>query len=229
MSSQNIVSGEKIAKLLDSALDAGEGLLRLTPTWVPRSFLHPGRRIKLHPADLYAYGGDRGGIDERWFSSTTEAANEGRVWHEGLSFCSFEGQQFTLRDAVAEAGRRLIGETMWGKYQKWPVYSKFFDNMGPIPHHMHQSFKHAKLTGQEGKPESYYFPPQYNNVDNNFCLHLHGLGAGNDQGAVAKMPGGLEPGRQRDSRSLEGLSSKTRHRLVDPARRAARSRLALHL
>ena len=75
-------------------LDAGEGLLRLTPTWVPRSFLHPGRRLKLHPDDLYAYGAERGGIDERWFASTTEAANEGRVWHEGLSFVSFRGTAF---------------------------------------------------------------------------------------------------------------------------------------
>ncbi|EMI45369.1 hypothetical protein RRSWK_02157 [Rhodopirellula sp. SWK7] len=40
------------------------------------------------------------------------------------------------------------------------MYSKFFDNMGPNPHHMHQSFEDAKLGGQEGKPESYYFPPQ---------------------------------------------------------------------
>jgi len=152
--------------------------LRLTPTWVPRSFLHPGRRIKLFPGDLYAYGANRGGIDERWFASTTEAANEGRVWHEGLSFCSFEGQHFTLRDAVAEAGSRLVGKSMFEKYKRWPVYSKFFDNMGPIPHHMHQGFKHAKLTGQEGKPESYYFPPQYNNVDNNFCYTFMGLEPG---------------------------------------------------
>jgi len=91
MAEAKIVKGDSVAKVLDRALDAGGGLLRLTPTWVPRSFLHPGKRIKLHPDDYYAYGGDRGGIDERWFGSTTEAANEGRVWHEGLSFCSFEG------------------------------------------------------------------------------------------------------------------------------------------
>jgi hypothetical protein len=178
MSTAPLVKGDSVGKVLDRALDAGGGLLRLTPTWVPRSFLHPGRRIKLFPGDLYAYGADRGGIDERWFASTTEAANEGRVWHEGLSFCSFEGQQFTLRDAVAESGTRLVGKAMFDKYQRWPVYSKFFDNMGPIPHHMHQGFKHAKLTGQEGKPESYYFPPQYNNVDNNFCYTFMGLEPG---------------------------------------------------
>jgi hypothetical protein len=178
MTQPNIIKADNVAKVLDRALDAGGGLLRLTPTWVPRSFLHPGRRIKLYPGDLYAYGADRGGIDERWFSSTTEAANEGRVWHEGLSFASFEGSQFLLKDAVAEAGSRLIGKPMFDKYKRWPVYSKFFDNMGPIPHHMHQSAANAKLVGQEGKPESYYFPPQYNNVDNNFCYTFMGLEPG---------------------------------------------------
>ena len=83
--SEKIVQ-DNVGRILSAALEAGDGLLRLTPTWVPRSFLHPGRRLKLDPQDLYAYGAERGGIDERWFSSTTEAANEGRVWHEGLSF-----------------------------------------------------------------------------------------------------------------------------------------------
>ncbi len=173
-----LVNKDSVAKILDRALDAGGGLLRLTPTWVPRSFLHPGRRIKLNPADLYAFGADRGGIDERWFSSTTEAANEGRVWHEGLSFCLFEGEKFLLRDAVSELGNRLVGSPTFSKYNRWPVYSKFFDNMGPIPHHMHQSAEDAALVGQEGKPESYYFPPQYNNVDNNFCYTFMGLEPG---------------------------------------------------
>src|SRR4029079_11947207 len=127
MTQPNIIKADNVAKILDRALDAGGGLLRLTPTRVPRSFLHPGRRIKLHPDDLYAYGADRGGIDERWFSSMTEAANEGRVWHEGLSFVSFEGKTFLLRDAVADSGKRLIGDAMFGKYNRWPVYSKFFD------------------------------------------------------------------------------------------------------
>jgi len=186
MISPTVVKGDNVAAVLDQALDAGQGLLRLTPTWVPRSFLHPGRRLKLHPDDLYAYGADRGGIDERWFASTTEAANEGRVWHEGLSFISFQGQHFTLRDAVAESGKRLIGGDLFAKYNRWPVYSKFFDNMGPIPHHMHQSFEHAALTGQEGKPESYYFAPQYNNVDNNFSYTFMGLEPGTTKNDVRR-------------------------------------------
>ena len=60
---------------VEAHLEDSGGLLRLSPTWVPRSFLQPGLRIKLHPDDTYAYGLSRGGIDERWFGSTTEAAN----------------------------------------------------------------------------------------------------------------------------------------------------------
>src|ERR1700716_2431671 len=87
------------------ALEATEGLLRLAPTWVPRSFLMPGRRIKLAPQDVYAYGAHRGGIDERWFASTTPAANEGRVPDEGLSHVVVNGQKaFTLLDAIGLEG-----------------------------------------------------------------------------------------------------------------------------
>src|SRR5688500_4576507 len=117
-SAPKVAKRDNVAGVLDRALNAGGGLLRLTPTWVPRSFLHPGKRIKLHPDDWYAYGAHRGGIDERWFSSTTEAANEGRVWHEGLSFCEFEDERFLLRDAVAEAGAELIGQAMFQRYNR---------------------------------------------------------------------------------------------------------------
>jgi hypothetical protein len=161
------------------ALEAGQGILRLAPTWVPRSFLMPGRRIKLHPNDIYAYGAHRGGIDERWFASTTPAANEGRVPDEGLSHVVVNGQKaFTLLDAIGLEGQRLIGKSLWDKYKRWPVYSKFFDNLGPIPHHMHQNDAQAKLVGQQGKPESYYFPPQLNAVGNNFPYTFFGLEPG---------------------------------------------------
>ena len=175
ISSPSIVSQDNISSALSRALDAGQGLLRLTPTWVPRSFLHPGKRLKLNPRDYYALGADRGGIDERWFASTTDAANEGRLDDEGLSYVLFEGERFTLRDAVAEAGESVIGKKIYDQYGRWPVYSKFFDNMGPIPHHMHQTMEDAALVGQQGKPEAYYFPPQLNNVDNNFCYTFMGL------------------------------------------------------
>ena len=186
MSASPVAKMDNVGAIVQRALDAGEGILRLTPAWVPRSFLHPGKRIKLSPSDWYALGVHRGGIDERWFASTTEAANEGRTPDEGLSYCVFEGRRFLLRDAVAEAGPRLVGKAMWEKYKRWPVYSKFFDNMGPIPHHMHQQAKHAALTGQQGKPECYYFPPQLNAAENHFDYTFMGLEPGTTKADVRR-------------------------------------------
>jgi len=175
-----------VRSLVDAALEESGGLLRLAPCWVPRSFLQPGRRLKLHSDDLYAYGLDRGGIDERWFGSTTIAANENRTPDEGLSYCVFRDNRFTLANAVEETGAQIIGDAIWQKYRRWPVYSKFFDNMGPIPHHMHQSQEHARLVGQEGKPESYYFPPQHNNIGNNFPYTFMGFEPGTTKEEVRR-------------------------------------------
>src|SRR5580692_3738593 len=97
------------------ALEAGEGILRLTPTWVPRVYLQPGRRLKLDSRDLYAYGAHRGGIDERWFASTTPAMNHHRTPDEGLSYVVSEGQKFTLKEAVEADGPRLVGKEIWEK------------------------------------------------------------------------------------------------------------------
>src|SRR5580693_9269582 len=134
------MSEQNLATRVRAALENGEGILRLAPAWVPRSFLMPGGRLKLSREDLYALGAHRGGIDERWFSSTTAAANEGAPPDEGLSYVVHDGKRvFTLRDAIAAEKEELIGPEIWMAYQRWPVYSKFFDNLGPIPHHMHQS------------------------------------------------------------------------------------------
>src|SRR5438034_791550 len=177
---------KNVQPLVEAALADTGGLLRLAPCWVPRSFLQPGKRLKLHPDDLYAFGLNRGGIDERWFASTTPAANENRTPDEGLSYVVAGKRRFTLLQAVADCGATIIGPNIWNKYKRWPVYSKFFDNMGPIPHHMHQNSKQAKLVGQEGKPESYYFPAQHNNVGNNFPYTFMGLEPGTTKAQVRR-------------------------------------------
>src|SRR5271155_4238001 len=92
----------KVAPMVESALGESGGLLRLAPCWGPRSFLQPGKRLKLHPDDLYAFGLNRGGIDERWFSSTTPAANDNRTPDEGLSYVGVSKNRFTLQETVAE-------------------------------------------------------------------------------------------------------------------------------
>src|SRR5579864_3311780 len=91
---------------VQEAIDAGRGILRLEPCWVPRSFMIPGRRLRLHADDLYAFGAHRGGINERWFSSTTNADNgPGTPADEGLSYVRrAKGQRFLLKEAVEQAG-----------------------------------------------------------------------------------------------------------------------------
>jgi hypothetical protein len=170
------------------AIDAGGGMLRLEPSWVPRSFMIPGERLKLHPRDLYAFGGHRGGINERWFSSTTNADNgPGTPADEGLSYVRLDnGSRFLLRDAVEKAGDLLLGSRVMEREKGWNLLCKFFDNMGPIPHHMHQTDAQAKLVGRKGKPEAYYFPPQYNKTDNNFPHTFMGLEPGTTKADVRR-------------------------------------------
>ena len=171
------------SKLARSALEQGKGIVRLAPNWVPRSFCVPGRRIKLHPDDYYALGGSRGGIDERWLSSTTPADNGPLTGeHEGLSFIVFEDAGRTetvlLRDAVDELRGEIIGDRIWDEYGRWPMYSKFFDNKGALPHHIHHRDQHAGQVGQMGKPEAYFFPTQMNNYGGDFPYTFFGLEPG---------------------------------------------------
>ena len=164
--------------LAKKLLDEGRGIFRLAPTWVPRSFCIPGRRIKLHPDDYYILGLERGGIDERWFSSTTHADNgPGTPIDEGMSYIvSSDGKErVLLADAVAELGAEIIGERLWKKYRRWPMFSKFFDNKGPLPHHIHHRDEHAARVGESGKPEMYFFPAQCNNHGGTFPFTFFGL------------------------------------------------------
>ncbi len=165
------------------ALAQGKGILRLAPTWVPRSFCVPGRRIKLHPDDYYVLGGARGGIDERWLSSTTPAKNGPLTGeNEGLSAVVYSDggkeEQLLLIDVIEELKGEVIGDRLWNEYKSWPMYSKFFDNMGPLPHHIHHNDEHAAKIGQLGKPEAYYFPPQLNNHGGDFPYTFFGIAPG---------------------------------------------------
>ncbi len=166
-------------QLVNRALETGRGVVRLMPNWVPRSFCIPGRRLRLHPADLYALGASRGGIDERWFSSTTRADNgPGTPEDEGLSYLYVDGQKVTLADALDLLGEEFLGREAIERYGGWVMYSKFFDNMTPLPHHVHQNDEYAAHVGQRGKPEAYYFPPQYNFANDAFPYTFFGLEPG---------------------------------------------------
>jgi hypothetical protein len=193
--------------IANKALEQGKGIVRLAPNWVPRSFCVPGRRIKLHPDDYYALGGERGGIDERWFSSTTPADNGPLTApNEGLSFIVFEDngktEKVLLKDAIDELKGEIIGDRLWNEHKRWPMYSKFFDNKAALPHHIHHRDEQAKLTGQLGKPEAYYFSPQANNYGGDFPYTFFGLNPGVTKDQVRKALQDAAEGRDNAITSL---------------------------
>jgi len=154
------------ASAADRALDAGGGVVRFAPAWVPRAFCTPGRRIRLHPDDYYPFGKDRGGVDERWLASAIRADNGPLTGpYEGLSLVvDPDGTLLPFDEFVAHHGADLIGARLWDAWGTWPMYSKFFDNQQALPFHFHHRDEHAAMVGKRGKPESYYYSPHMNNT-----------------------------------------------------------------
>ena len=167
--------------LIKQALEFGDGILWLAPTWVPRppSLGEPGGRLKLDKRDLYALGAERGGICERWIASTVRADNPGAPEDEGLSYVVFESEgeikKILLREMIEVMGDDILGKDIMRKYGGLKTYTKFFDYAGPLPFHLHQKDEHVRKYGKEGKPESYYFPPQLNFDEGRFPYTFFGL------------------------------------------------------
>ena len=146
--------------------ERGDGILQLTPTWVPRPFNRPGRRLRLHPDDYFAMGMDRGPIVERWFSSITHVETAGAGPYEGMSFVNVDDDPehvILFKDFIDELGADLIGQELMDKYGTWPMYSKFYDYQLPLFHHIHHAEEACKKVGVLPKHEHYFFPKQYNN------------------------------------------------------------------
>jgi hypothetical protein len=170
----------KTESLIHETFDQGRGILRLIPVFVPRRFSKAGRRLRLHPDDCYALGTQRGSIKERWFSSVIPAMNgELAPADEGMSYVlPFSGklsEKFSLKDTVDELKDQIIGEELMSRYGGWPMYSKFFDYLAPLFHHLHLDFPAAALVGRLGKPEAYYFPPEMNNHTGEFPVTYFGF------------------------------------------------------
>lgn len=186
-------------QILQKALNQGKGVFRLAPNWVPRVFCIPGKRLKLHPDDYYSFSAHRGGIDERWFASTTKADNGPETLpDEGLSYIyAQDGSQIEkvlFKDAIDLMGGEILGEKVMKKHGGWTMYSKFFDNFDPLPLHMHQNDETAAAVGQKGKPEGYYFPKQLNNHPGYFPYTFFGLNPGTTKDDVKRCLKNWEKG-----------------------------------
>ena len=164
---------------ISQVFEEGQGILQLTPTWVPRSFNEPGRRLRLHPDDIYAFGMDRGGICERWLGSITVALNGPKTGaREGMSHVlanRANRETILFADVVKQLGAKLIGESLMTRYGTWPTFAKLFDYDKPLFHHLHLTEALANKIGRHGKPEAYYFPVQYNTYLGRFPLTYFGF------------------------------------------------------
>lgn len=153
-------------KIIHDTLNAGEGVLRLAPTWVPRPFNRPGKRLRLHPDDYFSMGMERGAIVERWFSSITRVETAGAEPYEGMSYVNVDDcaeHKILLKNFVDELGAELIGQELIDRFGTWPMYSKFYDYMQPLFHHIHHGEDACKRYGDvKPKHEHYFFPRQYN-------------------------------------------------------------------
>lgn len=166
-------------KNIREAYEKGEGIFRLAPVFVPRRFSQAGMRLRLHPDDYYALGTHRGSIKERWFSSVIPAMNgEHAPWDEGMSYITpteRKEDKLLFRNAVEVLSSELIGHDLFERYGTWPMYSKFFDYKLPLFHHLHLDDQAASRVGRIGKPEAYYFPPQYNSYLGEFPVTYFGF------------------------------------------------------
>ncbi len=190
---------KKINDFKNKVLEKNNGLLHLAPTWVTRSVLIPGRRLKLHPDDLFAKGADRGGISERWFSSivpaeSTSQVEDGSGDNEGLSCVVCGNEKMLLKEIIDVGGATILGDKVMSKWGGLKVMGRFFDSMSQLPYHIHLRDEHAKNIGMEGKPEAYYFPHQVNVVENNFPYTFFGLEPGTTREQIKKCLEGFEKG-----------------------------------
>ena len=139
------------------ALSDGDGIVRLTPAWVARDFLPPGRRLGL-PGDAYDLG-ERGYLCERWLASTTKADNRIGPPDEGLSYIALDGPEpISLKTAVESDPVAIMGEEYAATHAGLGRLAKIFDYSTRLPLHLHQRKEHAALVGRHSKDEAYYFP-----------------------------------------------------------------------
>lgn len=142
--------------IVKEALANGCGILRMTPAWVARDFLPPGKRLGLKEEEYDV--GERGWISERWIGSTTKADNRIGPADEGLSHLVIDGQNVTLKDAVEAAADLIMGAEYARTHKGLGRLAKIYDFGARIPFHIHQMEKDAAKLGRNPKEEAYYFP-----------------------------------------------------------------------
>ncbi|MFZ3105978.1 MAG: hypothetical protein WA105_01180, partial [Candidatus Hydromicrobium sp.] len=147
--------------MIAKAIEENNGILRLKPAWVARSYLPPGKRLGLDEKD-YNVGG-RGWISERWLGSTTKADNAVGPEDEGLSYLEIDKikDEVSLKKVIDVAGDLIMGKEYFKTHKGLGRLAKIFDYASRIPFHFHQMKEDAVLVGANSKDEAYFYPEGY--------------------------------------------------------------------
>jgi hypothetical protein len=146
-------SGGSAAATLDACLNQNDGVLQLLHRYAGRTFCTPGRRIRLAEESYYPDYMGGTGLDEIWMCCTVpivtgviDTRTNKAPFREGEAHVlTPDGQVVSLQDLIEANPNAVMGEKvtafaedMFGR-ATWPIVSKKFDNLNPIPDHLHWS------------------------------------------------------------------------------------------
>ncbi len=231
MKTSAVVSKDNVGKILAQALDAAGGLLRLTPTWVPRSFLHPGKPHQAAPRRLLRLRRQprrhrRTLVRQHHRSGQRRSRARRRpqlrrLRRPAISRCATPSPKPAPRSSAS---------AMFEQVQEVARLLEVLRQHGPdSAPHAPEFQSTPRWSARRASPRATTSRRSYNNVDNNFAYTFMGLEPGTTKDQLRKC---LENWDKGDNGILDlsrAYRLQARHRLADSARRAARPRLALHL
>jgi len=152
---QNVIDGasDGIAKVLDNCLEKNGGVLPLLHRYAGRTFCTPGKRLRLDARSYYPDYMGGTGLDEIWMCCTVpivtgviDTRTKKAPFREGEAHVlTADGQVISLQDLISADPKAVIGDKVTALSKQlfgnvtWPIVSKKFDNLNPIPHHLHWS------------------------------------------------------------------------------------------
>jgi hypothetical protein len=152
---QNVIDGasDGIATVLDSCLEKNGGVLQLLHRYAGRTFCTPGKRLRLDAKSYYPDYMGGTGLDELWMCCTVpivtgviDTRTKKAPFREGEAHVlTSDGQVISLQDLISANPKAVLGDKVTALSKQligkvtWPIVSKKFDNLNPIPHHLHWS------------------------------------------------------------------------------------------
>ncbi len=152
---QGVIDGTagSAGSVLDDCLNQHDGVLQLLHRYAGRTFCTPGKRLRLAEQSYYPDYMNGTGLDEIWMCCTVpivtgviDTRTQKAPFREGEAHVlTPTGQVISLQDLIEANPTAVMGakvtafaKSVFGR-ATWPIVSKKFDNLNPIPDHLHWS------------------------------------------------------------------------------------------